>query len=79
MTTECIHLMPPLRSLPVQLVWAIRQVVLAELGYDCYRVTTDRWRRRWQCEWPGAQRAVRAWTLRGLLRRAQVARRRELS
>lgn len=37
---------------------------------DYYRVTTDRWRRTWQAEWQGCERAPRAWTRRGIERRA---------
>ena len=33
--------------------------------FNLYRVTTDRWRRGWQCEWDGCQTAVRACTWLG--------------
>lgn len=35
-----------------------------------HRRSSDRWRRCWQAEWTGCQRAVRAWTKRGVTRRA---------
>lgn len=37
---------------------------------DTYRITTDRWHRTWQAEWDGCQRAPRAWTERGVTRKA---------
>ncbi len=42
------------------------------IHFDVYRITTDRWHRTWQCEWEGAPcaRAVRAWTRRGVERKA---------
>lgn len=43
---------------------------------DTYRVTTDRWKRTWQAEWVNPatqdypQSVPRAWTRRGVLRKA---------
>lgn len=35
------------------------------------RPTSDRWRRCWQAEWTGCQRAPRAWTKAGVTRKAK--------
>lgn len=35
-----------------------------------YRSSSDKWHRNWQAEWTGCQRAVRAYTKRGVTRRA---------
>lgn len=35
-----------------------------------YRSSSDKWHRNWQAEWTGCQRAVRAYTKRGVIRRA---------
>jgi hypothetical protein len=37
---------------------------------DTYRVSSDKWRRTWQAEWNGCQRAPRAWTELGVRRKA---------
>lgn len=48
---------------------------------DTYRISPgrDRWRRTWQAEWDGCQRAVRAYTERGVYAKALRAARRGLS
>lgn len=38
---------------------------------EMYRRSSDRWRRCWQAEWDGCTYAVRAWTRRGVERRAR--------
>lgn len=40
------------------------------------RGSSDRWGRCWQAEWDGCQRAPRAWTRRGVLRKGERWRRR---
>lgn len=37
----------------------------------CWGPSRDRWRRCWQAEWEGCRRAPRAWTRRGVLRKAR--------
>ena len=41
-------------------------------GVVVYRISkgADRWRRRWQAEWPMCATAPRAWTKRGVIRKA---------
>lgn len=38
---------------------------------DYYRIKTDRWHRTWQAEWEGCLKAPRAWTSRGITRKAR--------
>lgn len=44
-----------------------------------YRIHTDKWRRTWQCEWDGCQKAQRAYTSWGALAKAARAFRKEAS
>lgn len=41
---------------------------------EAYRLSSrwaDRWGRLWQAEWPGCEYACRAWTKRGVFRKAR--------
>lgn len=53
---------------------------VAKVGvFDCYNITKDRYRRTWQAEWINrstgdyCDRAVRAYTVWGVLRKARRA------
>lgn len=51
--------------------WALHQMLAQNHPHwTVYRITTDKWRRTWQCEWDGAPRAYRAYTSWGALHRA---------
>ena len=47
-----------------------QQIASSCAGWAAYRITTDRWGRRWQAEWDGAPRAYRAYTSWGALIRS---------
>lgn len=44
-----------------------QQLASQALGWNVYRITSDRWGRHWQAEWNGAPRAFRAYTSWGAL------------